>query len=356
MNFEKRMKKRGNQKLNKFAKNPYRVPWFKRIPTWVKIAAPSLVAATAMAVVVVVTLPYLTSTNGKANLMNGISGSNYKGSWKDADAHAPAEASTSQAMSSYIDDPAQSEESIPWDNRSINQKYPSFIYNNVTYSKSYIENNVPIDNQYVDEKVADVSVSGYDSNTDSSHQSQAEIYSIKNIAHDVGLAIKFVDQDSYYAYLNQNCYFANIGELLDKVSFASEVELPTARYTYRDSEENAHTTIYENINKDSILSLVFDDRTIANQVAAPQPLRSSSSSSLHHEPGDPSLTTNTYVHVRVTIRIPSLSINNGYFVVYSNGVMDLAFTSRVQTFAMGETRKNALLTYLNNNATIVSNG
>ena len=60
MNFEKWMKKRGNNKLNAYAKNPYHVSWIKRMPMWSKILVPSALAMTAAVVVISVgVLPHL---------------------------------------------------------------------------------------------------------------------------------------------------------------------------------------------------------------------------------------------------------------------------------------------------------
>ena len=63
--IEKKLRKRGMAKLDKFAKNPYKVPklpWYKRIPLWTKVVIPTAALTTALFVVYFNASPFSKST------------------------------------------------------------------------------------------------------------------------------------------------------------------------------------------------------------------------------------------------------------------------------------------------------
>ena len=131
MNFEKRMKKRGNQKLDKFAKNPYHVPWFKKIPTWVKIATPAVLTSAAAATIVIVMMPTFANKSYHANMNIGSGSVNYIPSANNGKSTPTSTHEYQPSSSAYSSQQSNPNES--WGSKAFYQKYPSILYQEVTY-------------------------------------------------------------------------------------------------------------------------------------------------------------------------------------------------------------------------------
>ena len=131
MNFEKWMQKRGNNKLNKFAKNPYHVSWIKRLPLWSKVAVPTLMAATAA--IVIITVGVLPSFN---NDTKSTSGRPQEASASSAvsSAAAPEGQDTSQNKSSQASSAASHSQASSSPNfYPYYNEFNSLSYNNQSY-------------------------------------------------------------------------------------------------------------------------------------------------------------------------------------------------------------------------------
>ena len=349
MNFEKRMKKRGNQKLDKFAKNPYRVPWFKRIPTWAKVAIPSVMTATAAICVVMIVMPYM-SARGKAYSAHLIdNGDRYQNSDVDT-AYAPGQdgSRTNQSMDGV--------RVKTWTEKTIIEKYPAFTYNTIEYQVRYTDSTQPINESYVNVKIADISVQGYDVYQKANHNESAEIFSIKNIANDVSLAIKFSGGTDYYAYQNVGLTFATVGELMDKLSFASEVNINYVNYYDYSSEAATANAKYTNCDENTVYGMLFNDLTIAKQLKA-SPLKAPNSSAGHsatnNESGmsGPTVPEEQNKWYTISLSIPALGINNAGMYFYESGKLIVNLFGTQTVFNLGEERYQQFGTYLANNAT-----
>ena len=254
MNFEKRMKKRGNQKLNKFAKNPYRVPWFKRIPTWVKIATPTVLTATAAALVVVIMMPS----------MIGNKSANYEMGGNAKDSYPVNQSGDKFAPGSQANDPSyntqEPEGALPWAERSVVSKYPSFTYQEVTFG-AYRSESCAIEEQYINTKLADIEVTGFDNDLNKEHKEAASVYSIKNFTSEMFLALKVNSDNHYYPYFKPDALFTNIGDLVDKMSFGTESKIK--KITYDDSSNASNKTItFTGYEESAIYDIIFSDLTI----------------------------------------------------------------------------------------------
>lgn len=254
-NIEKKLKKRGIQKLNKYAKNPYHVAWFKRIPTWMKVAIPSLAVATATAVVCfAVILPMVGTKNYSANLNKG---DNYA-------PEAPSGTPTSYYQGSNQEQtPHDSGAYIkPWDERTIEEKYPVFkiSLDSHEYFYGWYHHN-PIEAQYVDEKIADdVTVKGNDSYNNIDYQTTISLYRIKDFASRLVVAVKFNEDEHYYCYGNRSEIdpYPTLAELLVDLPLDKIAAFDKAYFGY--SEGNTLVSDeYSGVTKESVMNILLAD-------------------------------------------------------------------------------------------------
>ena len=349
MSFEKKMKKRGNQKLDAFAKNPYHQETRavatnkpKSFPTWAKVMIPTFAVATCLVVFMVPIIMMGGAKNtdmkpngGEAAAPANVDGSRYQGG--STDKATPGD-------NSYYEEGSQTAPVPHWSEATLIQKYPEFTYEGVNYQVRYTDRTMPIDSQYINAKLADISVSGYDIYEDASHESNAEIYSIKNIANDASLAIKFDGDTNYYAYQNVNCYFATLNDVMSKVSFNTEARFTQATYSHISKGDAYLEDEYKNLTKDDIMDIIFADLTIHNANTKPRlnaPTSEGTDSSEGSSSGKRALSA-----ITLTTAIDCLGIDNAYLRMWEDGNLDVNLFGNRAVFYLGPATYQSLLSYI----------
>ena len=362
MNFEKKMKKRGNQKLNKFAYNPYhKEPKAKSFPTWGKVLIPTFATvATVVVLFAVVVVPNM-SAKGGANMMDASQGGNYipaeEASYNKGNSNQGA-ASDQGEGAPQASKPA----SIPtWEERSIIEQYPEFTYDAYTYQVRYDGTTKVISatNTYV--LLDNIIVNSRDTLTNVDHQINASVYSINHIARKCALAIKFEGSEDYYAYTNKYYYPATLSDLLADSCFEDEVIINKGKDF---NALNGTGVDFVVSNDDSIMEIIYSDKSPTN-------IRSEES---YYDDGTPSSSINPssmayalprreveyqvifgrhYTHVvSFKLVINSLGISNAWAEAYDCGYMSFNLFGRGHFFDIGETRYSQIKAYID---TILSN-
>ena len=355
MSFEKKMQKRGNQKLDQFAKNPYHqevIPVAptpkKRFPLWAGILIPTAVMATLM----IFMLPMMMVATGAKNAAKPAGGDNYNPVIPADESKLPIDySSRDNASASAQGDPKEGSQTyiLPtWEEATIIEKYPDFVYQDVEYNVRYADSTKPIASNYINVKVADITV-----NPNIAYQKEtyptieAELYSIKNIALEASLAIKFQNNENYYSYQNIGCYFADIGELLDKISFATEVSFPEVYHNDYDENDNYSRTTYHNASTSKIIEILFDDVTVKN---AKTKQRLNALTSETSEPtqssGGQQMPIQNKRNIAFLTAIPALGIDNASIQIYGNGTLNVNLFGTLAIFNLTEAKYQSLVTYI----------
>ena len=349
MSFESKMKKRGNKKLNQFAKNPYRKPWYNRIPLWSKIAVPASLMALASAFAVIMILPKVSNGSTKAYLHDGDMYSTQNAINSSNDKAAP----NSQPYSNYSLTPstAQGEGSSyyeePWDNRAINNQYRMLLYNGDNY---YSYQTYPaVEEQYIGEYLDTTTVWGEEpvyNNPDSTyirHETTGLLYRVNGFDPSLLIAVKFNEDEGYYWYKNVSdySYCQTMGEFLNKINLNEVASFPRAFYDVQENETHARYQ-YNNLDKDLVLNTFFSnpDAAFCKEVELP---------------GGVTKYYSQYTnYISIPIYIPRLHLtesSNGAsgFSIYDNGFLELTFMNKKDWFYVGEEAYQTFKDYLLNN-------
>ncbi len=225
--IEKKLRKRGLQKLDKYAHNPYHVnkpSFFSRIPLWGKIMVPASLV-TAVAVVAFV------------GLINGVSKGNAApspGKNDGASHYAPAEQDTSN------DKGYTGESSVP----TCSQKQ-SIRINGVDYS--FIATGSKGSGEWSSSMYATVQEENLGNlisdTTDSNTGANVAIYEIKNYASDTFIAAKYSNNPNIFACFNENITFSTIDDFLNKIPFMSDSSITNQKIMlFDDKPKNKYYT------------------------------------------------------------------------------------------------------------------
>ena len=351
MSFEDKMKKRGNKKLNQFAKNPYHKSWFSKIPTWSKILVPSLAVGAAVVVFVSVgVLPNMSrnaaqKVDNKGGYSNDPQSPTNKGSQGGYDHYSePGQAALNSSM-------PPKEAMVEWDDKTAIQQYPECIYQDNKYQVRNNYRNDPLDPNYVQHLIADsVALYGYDGVLEENHQTSASLYNITKIDPAIAVAVKFVNTETYYAYINKDYYFETIEDMLNKVSFNTEVVINGGVYReYNATSGNITSVNYLIDNQTAIMDYLYTLKTYPNTRDKATTYTSEYTS---HNVEDIEHFINLY------ISIPALNIGEAtrdyaYLYFYSNGDVAINLFGRFAEFNIGTVKyqemEDILLTYPENN-------
>ena len=319
MNIEAKIRKSANKKLDKYAKNPYHVGLFNRIPMVVKVVTPISLVLVIGAISLSIVIP--NALNNKTN-------------------HAQENKGASQASSvvqgeSYIDDPSDYQ-SKNWDEKTITEKFSRVTYKvenksmmwDATYNWMY---NAPLDEQYLDEKFADnVQVEGNDSTPEGlkTYYSTVSLYKIKDFSNLIVAAVKFEEDSHYYVYANSGHTNPDptIGDLLDLIPLDRVASFDEAFYEYYESDNKVRYQ-YHGVDKEHVMSIAFNDLTAPN----------------NNTGGVDEELTKTYDQYdkKIVIPTPFPTINvvtgNGAsgFEIRNNGFLETTMLNKKQLFYVG---------------------
>ena len=328
MSFEKKMKKRGNQKLDAFAKNPYHQepvieskPVRRGMPLWSKILIP--VGSVAVAV--------FGTFIGMRMVFGGFGNNAANKGGNAAHDEAEATATISENKGDHGNSQAPYTPSSPedatrsWKDLNITSQYPVVNYSDLSYIEYSGDKAAPINAQYIASKIDEnITVKGHDYNLNEDHTIEVTIYSIKNIHYKAAIAVQFEGSTEYYAYVCLNYISSSYDELYDEMGFANELSLNSVTYT----NEEGHLT----------------NRPINNQNDLKALLASYKGQSLNNiYPNDPDVPQEEKIDsIMVSISIPCLDIKIANIEFYNYGLLSIRFSHALShQFDVGVASYNA---------------
>lgn len=198
--IEKKLRKRGMAKLDKYAKNPYKVPklpWYKRIPLWTKVIVPTAVLTTALFVVVISSFSIdMFTPKGRQNDSTSRSPQT---SIPTSASQGGSKTPTTSAPRTPTSEVTPGERGVTWRSLPIYKKFPSFSYEGINYKtvSDYADVNT-IDYKLDDVVLTAVDDIGVDRSID------AGIFTLKYSSYDSYVALRFSNDNHYYMYCNVN--------------------------------------------------------------------------------------------------------------------------------------------------------
>lgn len=199
--IEKKLRKRGMAKLDKFAKNPYKVKkksWFERIPLWPKVVIPTAVLTTALFAVVVssFSIDMFSPKGRQTETSQRPTQSSNPGS---------AQGSKSPAISSYA--PAQPSQVTPgekgetgWKGLPVYKKFPAFTYQGVNYET--VDGDNYVSEYSINYKLDDIVLTAKD-DIGVDRSIDAGIFTLMYAPYEELVALRFTNDNYYYLYGRQ---------------------------------------------------------------------------------------------------------------------------------------------------------
>jgi hypothetical protein len=308
MNFEKWMKKRGNNKLNAYAKNPYHVSWIKRMPMWSKVLVPTALAMTAAVVVISVgVLPHL-----------GMNKAASKSRYSDA------EYSSYTPPSNGVSTQAESKQTPGSQSDSASSK--PLLYENISYTfsgKNLIKSK---NSESIGSRIGTATIEN------SNNQSkEVEIYSFHNIDQEIAILAKEANSNLYNIYFNYSCHFHDVDDFVNLLSPDVEIKIDKILYCDETLQPNTKST-YIYYDEANIYNIRFDYGTIEGYTAIDYDYESS------------------YKYYYIGLKVPAFDGYTFTAYFYDSGYIIFNFLKQNHIFELGQERYQAFTTYLTNTA------
>jgi len=315
MNFEKWMKKRGHNKLNAYAKNPYHVSWIKRLPTWSKVVVPAALAMSAAVVVVTVGVLPMAFARKNAATQSGMS-------------TAMGDVTRSTFVSSMAPSAVESDPGF-FESLNIFQKYPTFTYaNNLYRASQHI-----IEPQYIGKSISQFTI---ESTKYSGLNEEVTLYAISSVDKDIALLVKPDSESIFYLYTNKDASFDNLDDFLTKTSFIEHSTIFSIKSVSKTSAGNITYQQYKphtSFKQTDFYNILFEDKTVAGQL-----IDQSVSTQINQA------TTGYYFEIAMDW-LPS-----AYFgmTIYNNGYLTIDFADIKEAYKLADTKYKEVSTYLQN--------
>ncbi len=142
-----------------------------------------------------------------------------------------------------------------WDEMSLPERFSEFERNGSSY---FVYSNVLDDESRIDEKLGDVTITGYDIYTDEEYSINAEIYSISKLSQNYMTAIRYEGYDDYYPCENSDYHPADLQQLISDTNLREEMTFSEIYYSYFDDEMNYYDVDYFVDNSDVFWTELFD--------------------------------------------------------------------------------------------------
>ena len=311
MNFEKWMKKRGNNKLNAYAKNPYHVSWIKRIPMWSKIVVPTALAMTAAVVVISVgVLPSLAMNKGAS-----------KAPQSNADyASKPVQTSKDNQQPG-----SQAQSTVPGESISDRQTTFHFKYQDISYdlSTKTLDKTKGL-SLFIDQKIATISLEDINQQL-----KQVDLYSFKNIDEEVAIAASDDNSNVFSIYFNNSCHFHDIDDFVDLLSPATEIKIQKILY-YDLTISDDKQAQYLSSSDTEIYDILFADGSIEGYTAIDYDYESS------------------YKYYYLGLNIAAFNDFTFSTYFYDSGYIVFNFLDQNHIFELGQETYQAFAAYLEN--------
>lgn len=148
-----------------------------------------------------------------------------------------------------------------WDEMSISQQYYEVEYNNSKYSSRITK----ISNDNILKNIGNVTLTGYDTYTETTYSKKGDLYSIKTISEKCAIAVKFEGDTNYYIYVNSYYKPKTLGEFMEDLNLKEITSFGTIYYNYWDKEveENINIEFYD-VDNEIIWQKLFNNLNLEN--------------------------------------------------------------------------------------------
>ncbi len=214
---------------------------------------------------------------------------------------------------------------LTWDKMTNPQRFPYFRWNSTELN--YFVHNDSLAESYVGERLADITVTGYDKHTATTHTIQACLFAINGVDPTAVVAIRYEGDSVYYRATNIDYTAVTLGDLIDDLNLKESITVGNINYDFRDEDNHSHKADYSGLTKEKLWELLLFDPTLPNV----------------YEEG---LTLSATV--TVTMRCPFLA--NDWLCVSENGYLKLLDYRHV--FYIGEEAAAAFIDYVLNHCTL----
>ncbi len=239
-----------------------------------------------------------------------------------------SETSSTEQIENNLESSAESIERIPtWEEQTMPERFPEMSYDGVQY---WVRSTSLLPEQ-VGEPVADITASGYDVYTETSHTTDAQLFILDGISPSVALAVQYAGDDHFYPCISDAYFPETLGDLVNDMNLRENMSFN--RIYYDASNESAYISrVYTLPDPSVIWDFLFSDLSLKNE-------------------GDAHYQVN---QIDISVAIPVLGIQNLSLGVNSDNYMQTNITGVASSFYIGPERAEAFIAYVLENGILES--
>lgn len=145
-----------------------------------------------------------------------------------------------------------------WEEMLVSQKFSELIWIQGTYSSRASS----VEERKIAEKLEDVVLCGTDYNTKKEYSAEAEVYTIAGVSSECAVAVKFVDQEGYWVYVNPYYQPETLGHLIDALDLQENMAVGSVWYSYEKKSGSIAKVEFTGLDVSTVFDILLQDTTV----------------------------------------------------------------------------------------------
>lgn len=146
-----------------------------------------------------------------------------------------------------------------WDELGVAQQYRFLDYSGTEYNGYACRK---ISNENIENELGEYILSGEDYYTNEKKHARGSVFKIKGISQICAVAVRF--GNSYYAYVNVDYTPSSLGQLIDDMNLAYNIEIATSASSHQYFDSCIHDIEYLNIDSEEVINFLYSNRNAQN--------------------------------------------------------------------------------------------
>lgn len=152
-----------------------------------------------------------------------------------------------------------------WDEMSIEEQFPWVGYNGIEYGTTGTGYDIPsVYPEGIGEPLGAAHLTGYDIYTDTTYETEAQLYAVNGISAECIIAVKFNESDDYYAYINSWYKPKTLGQFLEDLNLKDTISFGTIYYSYFKESGDYTSVEFTGMDKNTVFDMLLYDMSIEN--------------------------------------------------------------------------------------------
>ncbi len=145
-----------------------------------------------------------------------------------------------------------------WNGVAVNCQFTGINFMEEVYTST----DIVVSQEKLSEDFGEMDLTNYDMCADVSLATTGQIYSMKDFATDLAIAVKLDGDDRIFVYVNIEYKPETLGQMMDTFKLHDMISFDKPLYYYKDEEEKEYQIQFENVDEAKIVETILEKENV----------------------------------------------------------------------------------------------